>query len=109
MGVQPLLKTKIIHKHTKKVERYQSDRFMRVAVSILAKTPLLAFDGQGVLMYYRFLGESQEVLIPESEEDSEEPLRCQRSEAETTPKLDITFLPDSRNSSFVTSTILNFC
>ena len=33
MGVQALNKTKIIKKHTKHTDRYQSDRFDRVSVS----------------------------------------------------------------------------
>jgi len=45
MGVNPILTKKVQKKHTKKVERYQSDRFDRVNVSdFIANAGTLTFS-----------------------------------------------------------------
>jgi len=55
MGAKPLLKTRIAKKHIKKVQRFQSDRFMRVSVSIASPTLTLLPQTQSLTPVIDFM------------------------------------------------------
>lgn len=52
---QPLIKRKIVKKRTKKVARFQSDRFLRVKVTSPSMTESVSSETQTLLILFIYL------------------------------------------------------
>ena len=113
MAVQPLQKTKIIKKVKKHANRFHSDRYFRVGVSVkpFLQSPVpqqLAifmltclpwfFKTNARFSSFRNPGELNVVLTPLSDVDTEVESEVQRSEESKTPKPDISLQVDSKSS-----------
>lgn len=125
MAVQPLQKAKIIKKIKNHPNRFQSDRFMRVDVSVLLaqsglsvlyeaeRTRIVNWIEQVCLRFFflvfRNPGESLEVLIAPYAEDSRVPSVCPRSVVSKPKPPDTCYPVDSGSFRSETRKTLNCC